>query len=167
MLTVLHARDPRWNDCGHTSLNLWVTFAETADTLGEMPFTASPNDCEAYGRELFERAVALEFGDVLEPSDAVVEQAAVLALTRLNGEATSTINALQPALATLQDAERLGMSTEAEAAALPIKQAEYDTWCAYRVLLSRVPEQVGYPASIDWPVVPGAHAESETTPPSE
>ncbi|WEK32934.1 MAG: phage tail assembly chaperone [Candidatus Pseudomonas phytovorans] len=167
MLTVLDARDPQWNDAGHTSLNLWVTFAETADTLGEMPFTASPVDCESYGRELFERAVALDFGDVLEPSDAVMARAAALMLTRLTGEATSTISALQPVLATLQDAERLGMANDAEEAALPLKQAEYDAWCAYRVLLSRVPEQAGYPASINWPALPDTEDETETAPSPE
>lgn len=167
MLTVLHARDPRWNDAGHTSLNLWVTFVETADTLGEVPFTASPDDCEAYGRELFARAESLEFGEVLEPSDAELARTAALTLARLSGEATAAIGALQPALATLQDAVRLSMATEAEAAALPLKQAEYDAWCAYRVRLSRVPEQAGYPASIDWPAVPGAQDDSGADPAAE
>lgn len=160
MLTVLHARDPQWNDTGHTSLNLWVTFVESADTLGEVPFTASPDDCEGYGRELFDRAVALEFGVVLEPSEAELARTAAFTLARLRGEATTTIGALQAALATLQDAVRLSMVTEAEAAALPLKQAEYDAWCAYRVLLSRVPDQPGYPAGIEWPVAPGAQADS-------
>lgn len=161
MLTVLQAREPRWNDAVHTSLNLLVTFVETADTLGEMPFTASPDDCEAYGRELFARAVALEFGEVLEPSDAELARTAALTLARLTGEATAAISALQPALATLQDAVRLSMATEAEAAALPIKQAEYDAWCAYRVRLSRVTEQNGYPASIDWPAAPGTQGGTD------
>ncbi|MFJ3112314.1 phage tail assembly chaperone [Pseudomonas putida] len=164
MLTVLRARDPQWNDAAHTSLNLWVTFAQTADTLGEVPFTASPDDCEAYGRELFERAVALEFGAVLEPSDAELTRAAALTLTRLNSEATAAIGALQPVLATLQDAERLSMASEAETVALPLKQVEYDAWCAYRVLLSRVPAQPGYPADIAWPVAPSAQGISEYAP---
>jgi hypothetical protein len=167
MLTVLQAREPRWNDAGHTSLNLLVTFVETAETLGEMPFTASPDDCEVYGRDLFARAVALEFGEVLEPSDVELTRTAALTLAGLTGEATAAVGALQPVLATLQDAVRLSMATEAESAALPAKQAEYDAWCAYRVRLSRVPGQAGYPASIDWPAIPSTQGVGGTASASE
>jgi hypothetical protein len=154
MLTVMSAREPRWNNAEHTSLNVWVTFAETADTLGEMPFTASPDDCEGYGRELFARAVALEFGMILEPSTPELEQAALLTRSRLNAEATATIAAQQVVLAMLQDAVRLGLATAAEVAALPLKQAELDTWCAYRVYLFRIETQAGFPSAIEWPTAP-------------
>jgi hypothetical protein len=154
MLTVLNARDPVWNDAAQTSLNLWVTFEETAETLGEMPFTASPADNEAYGRELFERAVALEFGPIAEPSTPALAQAAVLNRARLSALATATITALQTALETLQDAVRLNLATAAEADSLPLKQAELDAWRTYRVYLSRIETQPGYPASIEWPLAP-------------
>lgn len=160
MLTVLNARRPQWNDAAHTSLNLMVTFAESAETLGEIPFTASPIDCEAYGRDLFQRAVASEFGEIAEPSSGEMMRAALLTRSRLSSEATATITTLQATLFTLQDAVRLNMATESEAAALPIKQAEYDTWCAYRVMLSRIEEQAGYPADVTWPTPPGAEADS-------
>lgn len=154
MLTVLHARDPVWNDAAQTSLNLWVTFEETAQTLGEIPFTASPADNEDYGRELFARAVALEFGPIAEPTTPALAQAAVLNRTRLSALATATISTLQPALDTLQDAVRLSLATEEETASLPFKQAELDAWRSYRVYLSRVETQPGYPAIIEWPLAP-------------
>lgn len=167
MFTVIQARYPRWNDAGHTSINLMVTFAESEKTLGEIPFTASPNDCEAYGRELFARAQALEFGELKEPSSGELLRSTLLERSRLSSEATATISALQDALATLQDAVRLDMATEAEAAALPLKQAEYDAWCAYRVLLSRIEDQAGYPASVTWPPLPGSFEESGADPTPE
>ncbi|MDQ2488455.1 phage tail assembly chaperone [Pseudomonas putida] len=167
MLTVVSARNPQWNDAGHRSLNLLVTFEENPQALREVPFTASPDDCEAYGRELFARAVALEFGEVLEPSDGELVRGVLQVRAQLNTAATVTINALQVALAPLQDAVRLGMATEAEASALPVKQAEYDAWCAYRVLLSRIEEQAGYPASVTWPPLPGADDVSGTDPTPE
>lgn len=34
------------------------------DGIGPVPFAASPNDCEAHGRELYERAVAGDFGPI-------------------------------------------------------------------------------------------------------
>lgn len=40
----------------------------TLPGVGEVPFTASENDIEAHGRELFSRAVAGEFGAVEEYS---------------------------------------------------------------------------------------------------
>ncbi|QYX54352.1 tail fiber assembly protein [Pseudomonas sp. S07E 245] len=50
-------------------------------------------------------------------------------------------------IAPLQDAVDLEDATEAEAAAL--KQ-----WKRYRVALNRLPDQPGYPATIDWPAPP-------------
>ena len=154
MLTVKSARAPRWNNAEHSSLNLWVTFEETAETLGEVPFTASPEDCEGYGRELFERAVALDFGEILEPSAPVLERVARLTGSRLSAQASATIAAQQLAVDTLADAVRLGLATETEVATLPLKQAELDAWCTYRVDLSRVATQAGYPAAIEWPEAP-------------
>ncbi|MBV4500355.1 tail fiber assembly protein [Pseudomonas shirazensis] len=51
------------------------------------------------------------------------------------------------AIAPLQDAVDLDEATELEAAAL--KQ-----WKRYRVALNRLPDQSGYPATIDWPAPP-------------
>ena len=51
------------------------------------------------------------------------------------------------AIAPLQDAVDIDEATEAETSALK-------AWKKYRVLLSRVPEQSGYPDTIDWPAPP-------------
>lgn len=158
MLTVESASAPSWNvDC--TAITLLVVFEEHAATLGAIPFTASPEDSEAYGRELFARAVALEFGPILAPETHALEQAAGLTLSRLSAVATATISTLQVALETLQDAVRLNLSTEEEAAALPLKQAELDAWRSYRVFLSRIEAQPGYPDAIEWPAVPAVPFE--------
>lgn len=153
MLTVESAREPSWN-VERTAITLLVVFEEHAATLGAIPFTASPEDSEAYGRELFARALALEFGPILEPEGPALAQAAVMTCARLSAEATATINPLQTELDTLQDAVRLNMATEAEAALLPLKQAELDAWRSYRVYLSRIETQTGFPTAIDWPVTP-------------
>lgn len=52
-------------------------------------------------------------------------------------------------IAPLQYAHDLGKSTEQEEAALL-------AWKLYSVDLSRLEQQAGYPAVIDWPVVPGS-----------
>jgi len=51
------------------------------------------------------------------------------------------------AIAPLQDAVELEEATEAEAAALK-------DWKRYRIALSRLLEQPGYPELIDWPAQP-------------
>jgi Trk-type K+ transport system membrane component len=153
MLTVQSASEPSWN-VDRSAITLLVVFEEHAATLGAIPFTASPEDNESYGRELFTRAVALEFGPIEEPSTSALEQAVTLTRSRLSAIATATISSLQTARDTLQDALRLNLATEAEAAALPLKQAALDAWCAYRVYLSRIESQAGFPATVDWPTAP-------------
>jgi len=51
------------------------------------------------------------------------------------------------AVAPLQDAVDVDEATETDVAALK-------AWKKYRVALKRVPDQAGYPGSIDWPEVP-------------
>jgi hypothetical protein len=158
MLTVQSAREPRWN-VERSAITLLVVFEQHAATLGAIPFTASPEDSEAYGRELFTRAVALEFGPIEDPSTSTLAQAALLTRARLSALATATISTLQPALDTLQDAVRLSLATAEETASLPLKQAELDAWCSYRVYLSRIDTQPGFPLSVEWPEAPVARFE--------
>jgi len=51
------------------------------------------------------------------------------------------------AIAPLQDAVDFDVATEAEA-------VELTGWKKYRIALNRVPDQPGYPATIDWPAPP-------------
>ena len=58
-----YAKDPRWVNAEHTMIDLtikWDRFPQ------EFPFTASPDDCEAHGRAIFEQAAAGAFGEVAE-----------------------------------------------------------------------------------------------------
>lgn len=49
---------PTWANAENTIIDAVVNF----DALGEIPFSASPNDNEQHGREIFERCAAGEFG---------------------------------------------------------------------------------------------------------
>jgi hypothetical protein len=62
--TVKTVTNPVWANIEHTMIDCEVVFSH----LGEMPvpFTASKNDPEAYGRELFARLEIGEFGQVAE-----------------------------------------------------------------------------------------------------
>ena len=153
-VTVLSARLPRWNDPEHTSLNLLAVFDDGSATFGEVPFTASPDDSEAHGRELFQRAVAGEFGDVLEPTDAMLRALVEVKVGQASAFATARIGELQAELATLNDAVTYSLATAQQLAALPARQAAYDAWCIYRVRLSQIETQAGFPARIEWPEQP-------------
>lgn len=54
------------------------------------------------------------------------------------------------AIAPLQDAADMLEATDEELSQLTL-------WKQYRILLSRVPKQVGYPTTITWPEVPDAN----------
>lgn len=61
MFTLEYAKNPIWNDEEHNQILLTVKWEEFVE---EMPFGANSWDSEAYGRDLFERAKAGEFGEV-------------------------------------------------------------------------------------------------------
>lgn len=59
-MNIISAANPQWADAAHTMINLDVDFKE----IGPVPFTASADDVEAHGRDLFTRASAGEFGPI-------------------------------------------------------------------------------------------------------
>ena len=58
-----YAKNPVWANAEHTMIDLTIKGDGIND---ELPFTASPTDCEAHGRAIFEAAVAGQFGAVAE-----------------------------------------------------------------------------------------------------
>ena len=61
MFTLQYAKDPIYNNEERTSILLTVKWEEFQE---EMPFGATSYDPEPYGVDLFNRAVAGEFGTV-------------------------------------------------------------------------------------------------------
>jgi len=59
----------RWANPEHTGIDMIVTIGGQ-----KLPFTARADDPEAYGRELFNKAVAGEFGKIAEYQPPVWEQ---------------------------------------------------------------------------------------------
>lgn len=80
-------------------------------------------------------------------SEQKAQAAAEQMLAAVVAEIAQRRAAADTAIAPLQDAVDLDEATETEAAAL--KQ-----WKRYRVALNRLPDQPGYPATIDWPAPP-------------
>ncbi|WP_166359274.1 tail fiber assembly protein [Pseudomonas akapageensis] len=68
-------------------------------------------------------------------------------LARAQGRLMAERKVADDAIAPLQDAIDLDEATEEEIARLKL-------WKKYRIALSRVVEQTGYPQAIEWPVAP-------------
>lgn len=62
-MQIEYVKDLKWVNAEHTMIDLTIKFEHRNE---EFPFTAVMGDCEAHGRELFTRAAAGEFGEVLE-----------------------------------------------------------------------------------------------------
>ena len=61
-MQITTVKTPQWANAEHTLIDVTL---ET-DAYGEIPFSASPDDVEAHGREIFADAVAGNFGAVAE-----------------------------------------------------------------------------------------------------
>ena len=74
--TVNSVRNPEWADAAHSMIDLEVDFDELDEVY--VPFTASQNDPEEWGRTLFQNAVDGQYGEIAEwvtPANLVGEDA--------------------------------------------------------------------------------------------
>lgn len=62
MMEFTDAHSLVWANAQHDAVNMVVNFVD----LGELPFLASPLDCEDHGRILFNEAVEGTFGAIAE-----------------------------------------------------------------------------------------------------
>lgn len=66
-------RNPKWADQAKTKINCEVNFKHIQDEEWT-PFTADPQDYMPYSKEIFDRAVAGEFGEVAEPDAPIIDE---------------------------------------------------------------------------------------------
>ena len=59
---IARARNPQWVDENHNMINLEVDFAPLDEEW--LPYTCSPTDVVEHSRELYQRALAGEFGPI-------------------------------------------------------------------------------------------------------
>lgn len=155
MFTVLSVRNPHWANPEHTAIDMLVTFEESQVSLGELPFSARADDIEEHGRLLFLNAKNGEYGPVAEYAAPVPTADSVRAkVAALTSDASLMIANLQQEVNTLQDAVDMDMASDAEIARLAVAKASLTAWKKYRIYLSRVEAQSGFPLTVDWPVKP-------------
>lgn len=60
-IEILSVRNPQWANEDGSAINCWI---RTNTLIEEVPFSASPDDVEAHGREVYARCRSGEFGQV-------------------------------------------------------------------------------------------------------
>lgn len=137
---------------GDLVLTLMLPHAADAPQAARFPVDLYPADGQVQlpGIDLGERLAAtagvIDWSQVIT-AEAKVQAAAEQLLAAATADLAQRRAVADAAIAPLQDAVELEEATEAEAALLK-------EWKRYRVALSRVPEQEGYPNEIDWPAPP-------------
>jgi len=124
----------KWANQDHTLIDCEVTF----ETIGTVPFTATPNDTEEHGRDIYARAVFGEFGVIAEWTPPTTEELAAQARAQRN--------------ALLSEVDSIVGN--------PLRWASFTTeqqtaWANYRQALLDVPQQPGFPNTINWSNKPG------------
>jgi len=84
----MEAKNPNWANAQHTLVNLEIEHPE----YGWIPFTANPDDVEAYGRQLFAEASAGQFGPVAEYVAPIASASANKAEAEQRLQATDWVN---------------------------------------------------------------------------
>ena len=115
----------------HTTIDMMIKFAHLNEPI---PFTASLNDSEAHGVDLYNRAVNGEFGPIAayEPITYTTEQLATIARQKRNE--------------LLKESDWTQLNDIPESTQL--------LWQSYRQALRDIPDSVGFPYNIDWPTIP-------------
>ncbi len=128
-MNIITAHGSSWQNPAHTAILLTVDF----EGLGPIPFSATPDDTEAHGRDLYARALAGEFGPVAECVAPV--------LPLLTGD---QVRSRRNTLLSACDWTQLPDAPEAGRA----------TWATYRQALRDVTAQAGFPGAVEWPEQP-------------
>ena len=88
-----YAKNPIWSNAEHTTIDLIIKW-ENIDAA--YPFTASPNDCEAHGRQIFKLASEGVYGEIAEyvpppPEPEPELNPSVTTATPSSGEVPATV----------------------------------------------------------------------------
>jgi hypothetical protein len=126
-----YAKNPVWANAEHTMIDLEIKLKGGERSL---PFTASPTDCEAHGREIFAAAVVGEYGEVAEFVPYVPTQE----------EKAEAIRSERDVLLAATDWTQLP----------DVPDTIREAYAVYRQALRDVTEQSGFPSDIQWPAKP-------------
>ncbi|WP_305955509.1 tail fiber assembly protein [Pseudomonas sp. p106] len=137
---------------GDLVLTLMLPHSADAPEIARFPVDLHPADGQVQlpGLDMGERLAAtagvIDWSQVIT-AEAKAQAAAEQMLAAAVADLAQRRAVADAAIAPLQDAVDIDEATTDEEARLKL-------WKKYRVALSRVPEQEGYPNSIEWPALP-------------
>lgn len=124
----IKTRKPVWSNAERTAIDCEIEHPH----YGWIPFTASHDDVEQHGREIFAQLSQGVVADYVPPPAPTTEEIAA---------------------AVRAERDRLIAATDWTQAA-DVPQLTKDLFAPYRQALRDVPQQSGFPQTIDWPVKP-------------
>ena len=62
---LIDAQNPKWGNAEHTLIEVEAKW-QHLESEGYLPFLANPDDVEAHGRDLYNRIINGEFGEIAE-----------------------------------------------------------------------------------------------------
>lgn len=128
----------RWANQEQTVIDCDVDFDDLVEEF--IPFSASPTDYHGHGQEIYTRALAGDFGVIAPytpPPEPTLEERIFMARQYRNNM-LSDLDAI-----TSNPLRWAAFSTEQQQA-----------YAVYRQALLDVPQQAGFPDSVDWPTPP-------------
>lgn len=114
---------------------------------GEIFAYESDGSQDEFIKQGLERLTDKEWAKIKKAQEAASAPTLEQVLQDANSQRDRLLAVAGLRIAPLQDAIDLGESTDADIANLKL-------WREYRVAVSRVPQQSGYPNKVEWPVTP-------------
>ncbi|MFY0730580.1 hypothetical protein [Pseudomonas sp. NFX15] len=136
MMNYTNVLTPQWTNADHTAVNVVLV----TEALGDIPFTATPNDSTSYGPEIYERVVAGEFGEIAAPPSEA----------NTSPEAKARIEQLWVKEQLAQAEQEICKHEDQDPQASFTEQA----WRTYRVELRAWPRSELFPNAEDRPTAP-------------
>jgi hypothetical protein len=133
-------------DFEKTKIDCAVAFVDA----GILLFTADKNDLEPHGREIFERAVAGEFGEIGEYVAPVTAEIDIITLGNQQRAIRTMI---------LEELDRV-VSNPLRWAEL--SDADRQDYARYRQELLDIPQQDQFPTNVTWPTPPARFVPSNS-----
>lgn len=130
-------KNPIWANAEHTIINCEVDFDDLKEEF--VPFSADLNDIYAHTKQIFNECVEGKWGTVAEYVPYVPTQEELAANAR--GQRDTLLSELDSIVGN------------------PLRWASFTTeqqtaWANYRQALLDVPQQAGFPNTINWPTKP-------------
>ncbi|SUA58339.1 tail fiber assembly protein [Oligella urethralis] len=133
-MTNYICKNPKFSNYNKTSIDVMWQHPE----LGDIPFTASKGDTEAHGREIYQLALAGEFGEVMLYDGPSLEEQESINIRYQRDELLSELDVI------VSNPLRYAEFSEEEKSQI----------AAYRQALLDVPQQETFPDDVDWPAKP-------------